>query len=171
MSLSTGTLLGANAFFLYLFVYVVTMFVFFCILVSFKTDARQNATYITDLLYTKTVHPITKLAITTLFFSMAGIPPLIGFFAKFYIFFAAIESSYYLLLVISILCSTLSAFYYIRIIKIVNFETALNLRTATFKPTIMGYSYIIVGLLFIIFFFIIPNFFITKTYYLGLLLT
>lgn len=170
MGLSTGTLIGAHAFFLYIFIYMITMFTFFSVLTSLKKDSGKNIIYITDLLYIKKVHPITRLAITFIFFSMAGIPPLIGFFAKFYIFFAAMETSYYLLLIISILCSTLSAFYYIRVIKIINFEKTLNLNTIKFKPSTLTYSYILTGLLLITLFFIVPNFLITETYYLALLL-
>lgn len=58
---------------------------------------------------------------------MVGIPPLIGFFSKFYVLFAAIETNYFFLVVIAIVCSTLSAFYYIRLIKIINFEKIENL--------------------------------------------
>ena len=102
---------------------------------------------------------------------MAGIPPLIGFFAKFYVFLAAIETNYYLLLIISILCSTLSAFYYIRIIKIINFEKTLNINIVKFQPSLIAYVYSLLGVLLITLFFIVPNFLITETYYLGLLLT
>jgi len=170
MSLSTGTLIGAHAFFLYILIYMITMFTFFSILTSLKKDNNKNIIYITDLLYIKKIHPITRLAITFIFFSMAGIPPLIGFFAKFYVFFAAIETSYYLLLVISIACSTLSAFYYIRVIKIINFEKTFNLNIIKFKPNTLTYSYILTGLLLTTLFVIVPNFLITETYYLALLL-
>lgn len=170
MSLSTGTLVGAHAFFLYIFIYIITMFTFFGVLISLKKETKQNIIYITDLLYIKKAHPLTKLVITFIFFSMAGIPPLIGFFAKFYVFFAAIETNYYLLLVVSIACSTLSAFYYIRIIKIINFEKTFNASIIEFKPNTLTHSYILTGILLIILFFIVPNFLITETYYLSLLL-
>jgi len=171
MSLATGTLMGVHAFFLYMYIYVITMFTFFSILLSLKKETNKNIIYITDLLYIKNISPITRIISTLLFFSMAGIPPLIGFFAKFYVFLAAIETSYYLLLVISILCSTLSAFYYIRIIKIINFEKTLNLNMVKFKPNTITYVYSLLGLTVITLFFIVPNFLITETYYLGSLLT
>lgn len=170
MSLSTGTLLGLNSFFLYIIVYVITIFTFFCILLSLKRKENKSILYITDLLYTKTVHPIIQIGIILIFFSMAGIPPLIGFFAKFYVFFAAIESNFYFLLSLSILCSTLSAFYYIRIIKIMNFETILTPINLSVKLEKSTYFCILIGIIFIIFSFVVPNYLITKTFFLGLLL-
>jgi NADH-quinone oxidoreductase subunit N len=134
MSLSTGTLIGINAFFFYLIVYLVTMFTFFCIFLFLKKENNKNIIYITDLLYTKNTLDTTQFIIILLFFSMAGIPPLIGFFSKFYVFFAAMESGQYLLLTLSILCSTLSAFYYIRVIKIISFEKNQTFTSLNFRP-------------------------------------
>jgi len=171
MSLATGTLIGVHAFFLYVYIYIITMFTFFSILIFLKKETNKNIIYLTDLLYLKKTYPVVRITITLLFFSIAGIPPLIGFFAKFYVFLAALEAHYYLLLLISILCSTLSAFYYIRIIKITNFEKTFNLTTVAFKPNTIVYTYSLLGVLLITLFFIIPNFLITETYYLGLLLT
>ena len=171
MSLGTGTLLGVHSFFVYIFIYILTMFTFFSILISLKKNTNKNIIYLTDLLYLKKIYPTTRIVLTLLFFSMAGIPPLIGFFAKFYVFLAAIETNYYLLLIISILCSTLSAFYYIRIIKIINFEKTLNINIVKFQPSLIVYVYSLLGVLLITLFFIVPNFLITETYYLGLLLT
>jgi NADH-quinone oxidoreductase subunit N len=101
---------------------------------------------------------------------MAGIPPLIGFFAKFYVFFAAVESNFYFLLTLSILCSTLSAFYYIRVIKIINFERILNPKILVLKTSQPIYLYILIGILFIICSFAIPNYLMIKTYSLVLFL-
>jgi NADH-quinone oxidoreductase subunit N len=168
MSLSTGTLLGLNGFFLYIIIYIITMFIFFCILLSLKKNENKNPIYLTDLFYVKKTHPLVQSGIILIFFSMAGIPPLIGFFAKFYVFFAAIEANFYYLLTISILCSTLSAFYYIRVIKIINFETILNTSTLSFKTTQPMYIYILIGVLFIVFSFIVPNYLMMKTYTLSL---
>jgi NADH-quinone oxidoreductase subunit N len=170
MSLSTGTLVGINAFFFYLITYLITMFTFFCMLLSFKKDNNKSIIYITDLLSTKDVSYPAQFVIILLLFSMAGIPPLIGFFAKFYVFFAAMESSQYFLLTISILCSTLSAFYYIRVIKILSFEKNQIQNILKFRPTGLGYFYILIGVLFTTLFFVIPNILITETYSIGLLL-
>ena len=63
-----------------------------------------------------------SLGLLIILFSLAGIPPLAGFFAKFYIFMAVIESEMYTLAIVGLVTTVLSAFYYIRIIKIMYFD-------------------------------------------------
>ena len=67
-------------------------------------------------------NPIVSFTLTIMMFSMAAIPPFAGFFAKFYIFVAAIESNLLFLAVIGVLSSVVAAFYYIRIIKVMYFD-------------------------------------------------
>ena len=67
-------------------------------------------------------HPILSLSFLIILFSLAGIPPLAGFFAKFYIFMAVIESEMYILAILGLLTTVISAFYYLRIIKIIYFD-------------------------------------------------
>ena len=62
------------------------------------------------------------LSFLVILFSLAGIPPLAGFFAKFYIFMSVIESKMYALAIIGLLTTVISAFYYLRIIKIIYFD-------------------------------------------------
>src|SRR3546814_2898010 len=62
------------------------------------------------------------MALAIFMFSMAGIPPLVGFFAKFYIFLAAIEVGLYVLAVVGVLTSVIGAFYYLRIVKLMYFD-------------------------------------------------
>tara|TARA_B110000914_G_C15257354_1_gene351358 strand:- start:197 stop:595 length:399 start_codon:yes stop_codon:yes gene_type:complete len=69
-------------------------------------------------------HPILSFSLLIILFSLAGIPPLAGFFAKFYIFMAVIESKMYMLAIIGLLSTIISAFYYLRIIKIIYFDDA-----------------------------------------------
>ena len=69
-------------------------------------------------------HPLVSLALLIILFSLAGIPPLAGFFAKFYIFVAVIESGMYALAIIGLVTTVISAFYYIRIIKVMYFDDA-----------------------------------------------
>jgi len=91
--------------------------------------------------------------LAVLLFSLAGIPPLAGFFAKFYVFLAAIESGLYVLAVIGVLLSVVGAFYYLRIVKIMYFDEPVE----RFEPmpgtlaAVLGAS----GLL-ILFFFVYP---------------
>ena len=67
-------------------------------------------------------HPILALCLLISLFSLAGIPPLAGFFAKFYIFMAVIEVKMYALAIIGLVTTVISSFYYLRIVKVVYFD-------------------------------------------------
>tara|TARA_B100001093_G_C26194369_1_gene745305 strand:- start:156 stop:557 length:402 start_codon:yes stop_codon:yes gene_type:complete len=67
-------------------------------------------------------HPLLALSLLVILFSLAGIPPLAGFFAKFYVFKAVIEQSMYFLAIVGLLSTVIAAFYYLRIIKIIYFD-------------------------------------------------
>ena len=67
-------------------------------------------------------HPLLSLSLLVILFSLAGIPPLAGFFAKFYIFKSVIEQSMYFLAVVGLLSTVVAAFYYLRLIKIMYFD-------------------------------------------------
>ena len=69
-------------------------------------------------------HPMLAAALAVFMFSMAGIPPLAGFFGKLYVFLAAVEAELYSLAVIGVLTSVVGAFYYLRIIRIMYFDSA-----------------------------------------------
>ena len=171
MGLSTGTLTGLHSFFLYITIYLLTMFTFFGIFLSLKKKKKKSLVYLTDLLWLDDIHPANKALLILSIFSMVGIPPLIGFFSKFYVLFAAIETNYFFLVVIAIVCSTLSAFYYIRLIKIINFEKIENLNYWKEQEKNVTITYIIGGILLISFFVIAPNFLVLKTYQIALLIS
>ena len=67
-------------------------------------------------------HPILSLSLLVILFSLAGIPPLAGFFAKLYIFKSVIEQSMYFLAIVGLLSTVIAAFYYLRIIKVIYFD-------------------------------------------------
>ena len=85
---------------------------------------RNNEYYenINDLSGLSKNHPLLSLSLLVILFSLAGIPPLAGFFAKFYIFKAVIEQSMFFLAVVGLLSTVVAAFYYLRIIKIIYFD-------------------------------------------------
>ena len=85
---------------------------------------RNNQYYeeIGDLSGLSKNHPLLSLSLLIILFSLAGIPPLAGFFAKFYIFKAVIEQSMYFLAIVGLLSTVVAAFYYLRIIKIIYFD-------------------------------------------------
>ena len=86
---------------------------------------RKSENYfenIEDLTGLSKNHPILSISLLIVLFSLAGIPPLAGFFSKFYIFMAVIEQSMYFLAVIGLLSTVIAAYYYLRIIKIIYFD-------------------------------------------------
>ena len=119
--LATGTIQGIHSSIIYISIYaVMNVALFSCILMM-----RRNEKYyenIDDLSGLSKNHPILSFALLIILFSLAGIPPLAGFFAKFYIFMSVIEKSMYFLAIVGLLSTVISAFYYLRIIKIIYFE-------------------------------------------------
>ena len=86
---------------------------------------KRNKEYyesIDDLSGLSKNHPILSLSLMIILFSLAGIPPLAGFFAKFYVFKTVIEQSMYFLAVVGLLSTVVAAFYYLRLIKIMYFD-------------------------------------------------
>ena len=79
------------------------------------------------------VNPLLSLSLSICLFSMAGIPPLIGFFSKQFVLSSAIESGYYFIAIVAILVSVISASYYLKIIKVLHTEEVVNLRNETFQ--------------------------------------
>jgi len=122
-----GTIEGIQAVLIYLVVYIFMNINIFSILLC---DLRKNSLYttsrlkyITDLSYLAKTNPILAITLTSSLFSMAGIPPLAGFYSKAYLFFATMSSGLYALAILGVLTSVLSCFYYIRLVKIMYFET------------------------------------------------
>ena len=94
---------------------------FFCCLFMLKRE-NQYFDKVEDLSGLSKNHPLLSLSMMIILFSLAGIPPLAGFFAKFYIFTAVIEQSMYFLAIIGLLSTVIAAFYYIRLIKVMYFD-------------------------------------------------
>ena len=119
--LATGTNEGIQSLIIYLTIYLVmNLGAFGCIFMM----KRENIFYenINDLSGLSKNHPILAFSFLIILFSLAGIPPLAGFFAKFYIFMAVIEVKMYALAIIGLVTTVVSAFYYIRIIKVIYFD-------------------------------------------------
>jgi NADH-quinone oxidoreductase subunit N len=89
-----------------------------------QTDIKNNHIYdLSAIAGLAKKNPIIGISLAAIMFSMAGIPPLAGFFAKFYILMPLIGKGFYSLAIIALLCSVVSAFYYLRIVKIIYFDT------------------------------------------------
>ena len=119
--LATGSNDGVQSSVIYIIIYIIMNLGFFSCLLMMK---RNNVYYeqIDDLSGLSKNHPMLSLSLLIILFSLAGIPPLAGFFAKFYIFKSVIEQSMYFLAIVGLLATVVAAFYYLRIIKIMYFD-------------------------------------------------
>tara|TARA_Y100000996_G_scaffold398389_1_gene366369 strand:- start:98 stop:688 length:591 start_codon:yes stop_codon:yes gene_type:complete len=119
--LSVGTNQGIQSSVLYISIYLVMNLGFFSCLFMLKRDDKFHEE-IDDLSGLSKNHPLISLSLLVILFSLAGIPPLAGFFAKFYIFKAVLDQSMYYLAIIGLLSTVIAAFYYLRIVKIMYFD-------------------------------------------------
>jgi len=119
--LAVGTNSGIQSSIIYISIYLIMNLGIFCCLFMMK---RKDKFFdnLEDLAGLSKNHPIISLSLLILLFSLAGIPPMAGFFAKFYIFMSVIEQSMYFLAIVGLLSTVISAFYYLRIIKIIYFD-------------------------------------------------
>ena len=119
--LATGTNDGIQSSVIYITIYILMNLGLFSCLLMMK---RNNEYYekIEDLSGLSKNHPLLSLSLLIILFSLAGIPPLAGFFAKFYIFKSVLEQSMYFLAIVGLLSTVVAAFYYLRIIKIMYFD-------------------------------------------------
>jgi NADH-quinone oxidoreductase subunit N len=121
VGLSSGTVTGVEGVAIYMAIYLtMTIGLFACIL-SLKTEAGFVET-IGELSGLAQRRPFVAAIMAVLMFSLVGLPPLAGFFAKWHVFLAAIESGLFLLAVIGMLASAVSAFYYLRVVKTMYFD-------------------------------------------------
>ncbi len=112
---------GIQSSIIYISIYVVmNLALFSCLLMLRRKD--QYYEEIDDLSGLSKNHPLLSLCLLVILFSLAGIPPLAGFFAKFYVFKAVLEQSMYFLAIVGLLSTVVAAFYYLRIIKIIYFD-------------------------------------------------
>jgi len=117
----TGTNQGVQSSVFYISIYLIMNLGFFSFLFMLKKDNKYYED-IDDLSGLSKNHPLIALSLLIILFSLAGIPPLAGFFAKFYIFKAVIDQSMYFLAILGLLSTVIAAFYYLRIVKIMYFD-------------------------------------------------
>jgi NADH-quinone oxidoreductase subunit N len=121
VGLAAGTAEGVQGVLVYMAIYLtMTLGAFACILSMRRADGMVED--IGDLAGLARTHPAMAFFLAMLLFSLAGIPPLAGFFAKFFVFLAAIEAGHYALAVIGVLASVVGAYYYLAIVKIMYFD-------------------------------------------------
>ena len=123
IGLATGGQNGVQAIILYMTIYLaMNAGTFACILCMCRKGEMVED--ISDLAGLSKTNPMLAAALLVFMFSMAGVPPLAGFFGKLYIFLAAIEAQLYTLAIIGVVASVIGAFYYLRIVKIMYFDEA-----------------------------------------------
>jgi NADH-quinone oxidoreductase subunit N len=121
IGLAAGTSEGVQGVLVYMAVYVTMTLGVFAVILSMRRSTGMVES-IDQLAGLARTHPTTAFFMAMLLFSMAGIPPLAGFFAKFYVFLAAIKAGLYVLAVIGVVVSVVGAYYYLYIIKVMYFD-------------------------------------------------
>ncbi len=125
VGLAAGTEEGTRGVLIYLAIYLVmNVGTFACILCMQRGGRMVEA--IDDLAGLGKTHPMLAATLVVFMFSLAGIPPLAGFFGKLYVFLAAIEAGLFALAIIGVVTSVIGAFYYLRIVKVMYFDDPLD---------------------------------------------
>jgi len=152
--LSTGTNQGIQSSITYISIYLFMNLAFFSCLFMLKRDEKYFEN-IEDLSGLAKNHPLLSFSFLIVLFSLAGIPPLAGFFAKFYIFTAVLEESMYFLAIVGLLSTVIAAFYYLRLIKIIYFDIEKE-KYETNHNIGLKLS-LLISSIFILFYFIYPS--------------
>ena len=157
MGLAVGSELGVRALLVYMAIYLFTNVGAFAVLIAMRRNG-QSLEKVDDLAGLGRTDPAMALAMTLFMFSMAGIPPLAGFFGKYFVIGAAIQGGFITLAVVGVLSSAVSAYYYLRVIKVMYFDAgigALDARPASLSVVLAGTG------LFTLFFFAFPGLFLS----------
>jgi NADH-quinone oxidoreductase subunit N len=121
IGLATGTSQGIQGIIIYMAIYLAMTLGAFAAILGMRRGDRYLES-IEELAGSATTHPWRSFALAMMLFSLAGIPPLAGFFSKWYVFSAAIQAGLYTLAVVGVVTSVVGAFYYLRIVKVMYFD-------------------------------------------------
>jgi NADH-quinone oxidoreductase subunit N len=124
VGLAAGTQVGVSGVMLYMLIYRVMTLGSFAIIMSMRRKDGTVVENVADLAGLSATNPFMATVLTILMFSLAGIPPLAGFFGKYFVFIAAIEAKLYALAIIGVLASVVGAYYYLRVVKLMWFDDA-----------------------------------------------
>ena len=153
---ATGVVSGYQSAIIYISIYVIMNIGAFSCLYLLKKDGQYKES-ISDLSGISKKHPILAISLLIILFSLAGIPPLGGFFAKFYVFVAVLEQEMYTLAIIGLLTTVMSAFYYLKIIKTIYFDdSAITFDLTKNKKAQLS---IFASCIFLVTFFLYPSIF------------
>lgn len=163
MGLVTGTPDGIVSLFFYILIYIVTMIAVFTILLSLRKENGELIEHIHELNLLHRISPALAISFAICLFSMAGIPPLAGFYSKLYVFMNAMHHSLYILLITGILTSSISAYYYLNIIKVMYFDKTNHwvfYSAIDFQKSMI----LAIAIFFLLFFFVNPNLVLSLCY-------
>ena len=121
VGLAANSEAGVRGVVIYMLIYLVMTLGTFAFILAMRRN-NENVEKISDLAGLSSTNPAMATILTILMFSLAGIPPLAGFWGKWYVFLAAINANLYALAIIGVLASVVGAFYYLRIIKLMWFD-------------------------------------------------
>jgi NADH-quinone oxidoreductase subunit N len=153
VGLAAGTVEGAQGVLVYIAIYVAMTLGTFSVILTMKRNG-QAMEQISDFAGLSRTNPLLAFCFAMLLFSLAGIPPLAGFFAKWYVFVAAIKAGLFTLAMVGVLASVVGAFYYLTIIKVMYFDEPVG----TLDPMRPELRVVLaVAGLFTIFFFVYPG--------------
>jgi NADH-quinone oxidoreductase subunit N len=153
IGLAVGTQLGVRGVLVYLIVYIfMSAGTWACIIAMRRQGLAVEK--IEDLAGLARTDPGLAMAFAIFMFSMAGIPPLAGFFGKLYVFLAAVHSGMWTIAIIGVLTSVVGSYYYLRIVKVMYFDTPAPAFDR--RPSMIGFVAAVAGL-FTLFFFLFPG--------------
>ena len=136
LALSTGNKSDVESILVYMVIYIVANIGFFSCLINIQNKTEKDINNISDLAGLSVSNPSLAISIALYMFSFAGIPPLAGFFAKYYIFISLINEGLILLATFALIASVIGAFYYIRFVKIMFFDEVVDTNKITFSRSL-----------------------------------
>jgi NADH-quinone oxidoreductase subunit N len=125
VGLASGTVEGAQGVLVYIAIYVAMTLGSFAVILAMKRGG-QHVENISDFAGLSRTNPLLAFFFAMLLFSLAGVPPLAGFFAKWYVFVAAMKANLFTLAVLGVLTSVIGAYYYLAIVKVMYFDEPLT---------------------------------------------
>jgi NADH-quinone oxidoreductase subunit N len=170
LAFSSNSLEGTQALFFYLVIYMITSFCIWSIFLSVNTSFNEKKSKtLVDLAFVSISNPLLGFTAMMAFFSLAGVPPLAGFFAKMEIFISTLSAGLFWVSLVAILSSVISSFYYIRLIKTIYFETKQD---ASFIFSVTHSCSLVMGIMlfFLVYFFINPSLLLLLTQKMALCL-
>jgi NADH-quinone oxidoreductase subunit N len=126
VGLAAGNQEGVSGVALYMAIYMVMTLGSFAIILAMRTPDGEPLERIEDFAGLSSTNPMMATVLTILMFSLAGIPPLAGFFAKYFVFVAAIKAGLYTLSIVGVLASVVGAYYYLRLVKVMWFDASVT---------------------------------------------